>query len=161
MALFFLLAGAASSTRDFRSESSWFEDSTGLGWSRLPFVDVLVVALELVFALKAVVATVLAPEYRAWKSLLVGVGAMLGLVVAFEVTKILEDDLTILHKTHVFSWLAVVALLMGVDAVNIYCVWTCETAGKITLESFTQDPSMIKIFAYLEAADTCTILLRA
>ena len=81
-------------------------------------MDVLIMALELVLARKAVFAAVLAPEYRAWKSLLVRVSAMLGLVVAFEVTEILEDDLTTLHETHVCSWLAVVALLMSMKVVR-------------------------------------------
>lgn len=75
-------------------------------------MDVLVVALELVLACEAVSAAVLAPEHGAWKLLLFRVGAMLGLVVAFEVTKVLGDGVTGLLETCVLSRLAVVAYLM-------------------------------------------------
>ena len=98
-----LLAGAAFKTRDFRPECSWLEDSTGLGWSRLSFVNIPVMALELVLARKAVVAAVLAPDLGAWKLLLVRIGAMLGLVVASEVAKVLGHDLTVLLETRIFS----------------------------------------------------------
>ena len=95
-ALLFLLAGPALKTRDLRSECSWLDDSIGLGWSRLPFVDVPVVALELVLARKAIVAAVLAPEHGARILLFVRIDAMFGFVVAFEVTKVLSDDWAVL-----------------------------------------------------------------
>ena len=114
-ALFLLLAGAAFETRDFRPECSWLEDSTGLGWSRLSFVNVPVMALELVLARKAVVAAVLAPDHGAWELLLVRTGAMLGLVVASEVAKILCNDLTVLLETRILSWLTVVVSLVNIE----------------------------------------------
>ena len=101
--LSFLLAGAAFRTRDFGPECSWLEDTTGLGWSWLSFVDVPVMALELVLARKAVVAAVLAPDHRAWELLLVRVGAMLVFVVASEVAKVLSHDLTVLLETRILS----------------------------------------------------------
>ena len=102
-ALFLLLAGAAFKTRGFRPECSWLEDSTGLGWSRLSFVNVPVMARELVLARKAVVAAVLAPDHGAWELLLLRIGAMLGLVVASEVAKVLGYDLTVLFETRILS----------------------------------------------------------
>lgn len=102
-AQFLLLAGAAFKPRDFRLECSWLEDSTGLGWSWLSFVNVSVMALELVLARKAVVATVLAPDHGAWESLFVRVGAMLGLGVASEVAKVLGHDMTVLLETRILS----------------------------------------------------------
>ena len=72
-------------------------------------------ALELVLARKAVVAAVLTPEHGAWKLFLVNFGAMLGLVVTFEVAKVCGDDLTILLEACILSWLAVVAVLMFPD----------------------------------------------
>lgn len=80
--LFFLFVRAASRRRDFRLECSWLDDSTGLDWSRLPFVDVLVMALELVLACEAIAAAVLAPRLGARKTLFVRAGAMGGLAVA-------------------------------------------------------------------------------
>ena len=102
-ALSLLLAGATVKTRDFRPECSWLEDSTGLGWSRLSFVNVPVMALELVLARKAVVAAVLAPDHWAWKLLFVRVGAMLDLIMASEVAKVLGYDLTVLLETRILS----------------------------------------------------------
>ena len=102
-ALSLLLAGAAFETRDCRPECSWLEDSTGLGRSRLSFVNVSVMALELVLARKAVVAAVLAPDHGAWELLLLRIGAMLDLVVASKVAKVLGYYLTVLLETRVFS----------------------------------------------------------
>lgn len=50
-------------------------------------MHILVMALELVLASKAVAAAVLAPEHRARILLFVRMGAMFGFVVAFKVTK--------------------------------------------------------------------------
>lgn len=94
--LFFLHTCRAPRDGNLRLERSWLEDSIGFPWSRLPFMDVLVMTLELVLARKAVVATVLAPKDRAWELILVEAGAMLGLVVALEVPKALGNDMTIL-----------------------------------------------------------------
>ena len=66
-------------------------------------MNVIVMALELVLARKAVVAAVLAPDYGAWELLLVRVGAMLGLVVASEVAKVFGNDLTFLLETRILS----------------------------------------------------------
>ncbi len=83
--LFFLLASAASKPRDLRLECSWLDDSTGLDWSRLPFMDVFVVALELVLAREAIAAAVLAPKHRARVLEFLRAGTVLYRVVAYEI----------------------------------------------------------------------------
>ena len=92
-------------------------------------------ALELVLARKAVIAAVFAPEYRAWELLLVRVSAMLGLVVAFEVTKILGDGMTVLRKTRILSRLAVVAFLMRKELFGVEPLKCVGAAGKTALGS--------------------------
>lgn len=111
MLLLILFAGTISKARDSRLECSWLDDSTGLDWSGLPFVDVAVMTLELVLASKAVVAAVLAPEHGAGELLLIRTGAVL-LVVAFELREFFRDGLTILLEASIFTVLTVVALLM-------------------------------------------------
>lgn len=69
-------------------------------------------ALELVLACEAIAAAVLAPRLGARKLLFVRAGAMVGLVVAFEVTKVFGDGLAVLLETCVLSRYAVVASLM-------------------------------------------------
>lgn len=89
--LFLLFAGAAFNTRDSRLERSRLDCSrldysTGFdAGSRLPFVDVLVVALELVLTRKAVVPTVLAPKHGTRILEFLGACAMLDCVMAYEI----------------------------------------------------------------------------
>ncbi len=90
-------------------------------------------ALELVLARKAVITAVFTPEYRAWELLFVRVGAMLGFVVAFEVTKVLGDGMTVLRKTRILSRLAVVAFLMPNDSCGVE--YFAGAAGKTALDS--------------------------
>lgn len=120
-------------------------------------MDVLVVALELVLASKAVVAAVLAPEHGAWKLLLVGARAMLGLVVAFEVPKILGDGVTALLDTCVLSRLAVVAFLMVLDFRKVDVL--CLAAWKMTPVSSILVPIVFSFLENSKAVDTSTILL--
>ena len=68
--------------------------------------------LELVLARKTVVTAVFATEHGARELLFVRVGAMLGFVVAFEVTKVLSGGLTGPLETYILPRLAVVAFLM-------------------------------------------------
>ena len=83
--LSFLLALAGIKTRESRLERSWLDDATGIDGSRLPLMDVLIMALKFVFARKAVVAAVLAPNHRAWILQLLRVGAMLDGVMTYEI----------------------------------------------------------------------------
>ena len=143
---------------DSRLECSWLDDSTSLGWFKLPFVDVLVMALELVLARKAVVAAVLTPEHGAWKLLFVRIDAVFGFVVPFKVPKALGDDWTVLLQTCILSRLAIVAFLMIIKSpTKITPLRNCGTAGETALPSFTLNPRRVVItYANLKAADTST-----
>ena len=105
-----------------RLKGSWLDDSKAFYRSGLPFVHVLVVALELVLARKAVVATVFTPRDGAWVLFLVGASTMLGLVVTSEVTKGLSSGMAVLLETTITSWLAVVASPMLVDGRDCHVV---------------------------------------
>ena len=117
-------------------------------------------ALELVLARKAVVAAVSAPDQGAWKLLLVRVGAMLGLVVASEIAKVLGQDLTFLLETRELSGLAVVASLVDKELWDQCIFRGSRTVRKTALAPFTLDVGYGEIvYANSEAADTSAILL--
>lgn len=97
-------------------------------------------ALELVLARKAIAAAVLAPEHGARILLFVRIGAMFGFVVAFEVTKVLSDDRTVLLEARILSWLAVVAFLMLTELENRIIMHGWLAAGKTASVSFAVDP---------------------
>lgn len=115
-------------------------------------------ALELVLACEAIAAAVLAPRLGARKTLFVRAGAMGGLAVASEVTKVFGDGLAVLFETCVLSRLAVVAFLMLSACQSGVWLKACSLAARETAPiSFKLPP---KVDANFETDHTSTLICK-
>ena len=88
----------------------WLDHTIGFAGCSVPLVDVVVVALELIFTSKAIVATVFAPRYRTREGNLLWVRAMFSRVMALQVRPTFGDEAAMLFFASEFLVCAKMAL---------------------------------------------------